>query len=75
MKVVACKPSTKAGRVIMKPSMPVSAKKQMLQDTKDLAEKLKGKILRMTKSLSNAEVMTAAPSAKSDGSEETDKND
>jgi len=36
----------------------------MLRDTKDLAEKLKGKILKMTKSLSNSEVMSQTETEK-----------
>lgn len=36
----------------------------MLRETKDLAETLKAKILKMTKALSNAEVMAATTSDK-----------
>lgn len=66
MKVLACKPSTKQGRelTVAPPSAPISEKKQMLQDSKDLAETLKAKILKMTKSLSNSEVMASTESEK-----------
>jgi len=36
----------------------------MLQDSKDLAETLKAKILKMTKSLSNSEVMASTETEK-----------
>jgi hypothetical protein len=48
MSVLACKPSTKPGRVILKPSIAISSKKQLLRESKDLSEKLKGKILKLT---------------------------
>jgi len=66
MKVLACKPSAKQGRelTVAPPSVPISEKKQMLQDSKDLAETLKAKILKMTKSLSNSEVMASTETEK-----------
>jgi hypothetical protein len=72
MKVIACKPSAKQGREVTAapPSIPISEKKQMLQDSKYLAETLKAKILKMTKALAQSELMASTETEK-EASEES----